>query len=100
MEVPGSVWAHLGLLEASVDLWTPRWPASRTSGDFRKLLETSAVRSDMSDRGRCKILGSTCRRRLGARDESGRFDSAGRARFRRITRILEGQHPTRAVVLL
>ena len=45
-------------------------------------------------RGRCRSLGRECLGRFGGTGEHGRLDSAGRARQRRVHKILEGRHPT------
>ena len=81
----------LGVGEAAID---DRGHAIRTAFGYCLCVKCGGFSRD--EQGRCKLPGAQCTGRFGSRDATGRLEAAGRARLRRITRILEGRHPTEA----
>ena len=81
----------LGVGEAAID---DRGHAIRTAFGYCLCVKCGGFSRD--EQGRCKLLGAQCTGRFGSRDATGRLEDVGRARLRRITRILEGRHPAEA----
>ena len=81
----------LGVGEAAID---DRGHAIRTAFGYCLCVKCGGL--SRGEQGRRTLLGAQCTGRFGSRDATGRLEDVGRARLRRITRILEGRHPTEA----